>query len=1044
MKSSMRKTTRREIRASFGRYFAILAIVALGVGFFVGLMVTTPAMVKTGGDYMNRLELYDMRLVSTLGFEKDAPELFAGKEGIEAAEGAVSADFLATEPDGRDRVLAAQTLLETQNRLELVAGRLPEAPDEVVADASLYPESAVGSTIRISEENPEATAELFAYKEYKIVGTAHAVYYVNYERGATTLGNGRVGGFVYLLPEGFDTDYYTEVFLRLDEDYEIYSDEYKAAAQELELWAEPLAEQAAQERYDRIISDAKAEIDDAKKTLREETAEAKAELAEAEQELSDGQAELEDGRAALADGRGQIADAKAELSSRQAELDRSRQELSDGRAELEAGLLQIAEGKAQLQAAIAAAQGGGSLPGEGMQGSGSLPGSGQTQASDLQAQLNALEAQLAALEAQEAELLQKQAELEAGEAQLAAGQEQLDGARRTLSAKEKELEEQEGKLADAEKELADGQQEYEDGRRTLAEETADAKGKIADAEEELAKIEAPDVYALGRDTNMGYACYENDSAIVAGIAKVFPFFFFLVAALVCITTMNRMVEEQRTQIGVLKALGYSEARIMGKYLYYAGSAGVIGSVIGFVIGSTVFPTVIWSAYRIMYNLGDYTLYLDWRLAAVSLAAAMLCSMGATWLTCRYELSGTAAELIRPKSPKSGKRIVLERMPFLWNRLSFLAKVSVRNVFRYKQRFFMMVVGIGGCTALLVTGFGVKDTIADVADMQYEEVQLYDMGVTLKDSAEEGMDGALAQALEESSAAWTAAAEVSMDLTGKDATKSAIVVVPQDMGEIGKYVDLHTHEGEAVLWPQKGEAVINEKLAQNCGIRVGDMVSLRNEDGEKLWVTVSALSQNFIYNYVYVSPETWEENNGSAPRYRTLYLQTAEGTDSRVLSETLLACDGVSAVSVNADLLNQVNNMMKSLDAVILLIIVCAGALAFIVIYNLTNINITERIREIATIKVLGFFPKETAAYVYRENVVLTAAGALAGLFAGVWLHRFVMANINIDMIAFDVRILPMSFVNSVLLTFVFMLIVDVIMYVKLEKINMAESLKSVE
>ena len=419
-------------------------------------------------------------------------------------------------------------------------------------------------------------------------------------------------------------------------------------------------------------------------------------------------------------------------------------------------------------------------------------------------------------------------------------------------------------------------------------------------------------------------------------------------------------------------------------------------------------------------------------------------MGATWLTCRYELSGTAAELIRPKSPKSGKRIVLERMPFLWNRLSFLAKVSVRNVFRYKQRFFMMVVGIGGCTALLVTGFGVKDTIADVADMQYEEVQLYDMGVTLKDSAEEGMDGALAQALEESSAAWTAAAEVSMDLTGKDATKSAIVVVPQDMGEIGKYVDLHTHEGEAVLWPQKGEAVINEKLAQNCGIRVGDMVSLRNEDGEKLWVTVSALSQNFIYNYVYVSPETWEENNGSAPRYRTLYLQTAEGTDSRALSETLLACDGVSAVSVNADLLNQVNNMMKSLDAVILLIIVCAGALAFIVIYNLTNINITERIREIATIKVLGFFPKETAAYVYRENVVLTAAGALAGLFAGVWLHRFVMANINIDMIAFDVRILPMSFVNSVLLTFVFMLIVDVIMYVKLEKINMAESLKSVE
>lgn len=357
MKSSMKKTTHREIRASFGRYFAILAIVALGVGFFVGLMVTTPAMVKTGGDYMNRLELYDMRLVSTLGFEKDAAELFDGKEGIEAAEGAVSADFLATEEDGRNRVLAAQTLLETQNQIELVSGRFPEAPDEVIADASLYPESAVGSTIKVSEENPETTAELFAFKEYTIVGTAHAVYYVNYERGATTLGNGRVGGFVYLLPEGFDTDYDTEVFLRLEDDYEIYSDEYEAAVKELKAWAEPLAQQAAAVRHDRIIADAQEEINDAKKTLREETASAKAELADARKELADGQAEIENGKEQLSDGRRKIAAAKTELSSRQTELDRSRQELADGRAELEAGLLQIEQGKAQLNAALAALQG---------------------------------------------------------------------------------------------------------------------------------------------------------------------------------------------------------------------------------------------------------------------------------------------------------------------------------------------------------------------------------------------------------------------------------------------------------------------------------------------------------------------------------------------------------------------------------------------------------------------------------------------------------------------------------------------------------------
>lgn len=1030
----MWKTTYREIRQSFGRYAAILAIVALGVGFFVGLMVVTPAMVRNGGRYLNSHDLYDLRLLSTLGFEKDSVDAFTGREDIKAVEGAVSSDFLAVDEGGKSRVLVAQTLLKVQNQVELKAGRLPEAADEIVVDSSLFSKDDIGKTIQVSDENSEETADLFAYDVYTIVGVADASYYINYQRGSTTLGTGRVSGFVYMLPDGFDTDYYTELFVRLDQNDRIYSDAYKAKIEDLKTWAEPIAEQEAQNRYDSLKADAQQKVDDAQKELRDQTADARTDLEEAKQKLTDGQKELADGKEQIADAKKQLQQAKQTLAQKQTELNNGRAQLVDGRSQLETGQAQLDSARAQLNAAIAAAQSAGSQAGaeSGVSGSAAV----------------SLAQQLAQLDAQQAALDAQRNQLESSEAELTAGEKQLAAAKRELSSQEEQLNEQEQKLANAEKELADGQKEYEDGLQTLDEKTADAKEEIADAQKQIDEIQEPDVYVLGRDTNIGYASYENDSTIVAGIAKVLPFFFFLVAALVCMTTMNRMVEEQRTQIGVLKALGYSEARIMGKYLFYAGSAAGIGSVIGFLIGSTIFPTVIWNAYKIMYHMGDYELMFDPGLAAASLAVALLCSVGVTWLTCRYELMSTAANLIRPKSPKSGRRVWLEHIPFLWNHMSFLAKVSVRNVFRYKQRFFMMVIGIGGCTALLVTGYGIKDTIADIADMQYEEVQLYDMSATLKEgypAADTADFSELTGVLSGSSKDWMPFCEISMDLTGRSGVKTANVVIPQDTGAAQEYIRLRTEEGEDIPWPGEEEAVISAKLARKCGIRVGDTVTLRTEDGEKLKVKVTALSRNYIYNYVYISPETWELDNGSDPVYKSIYIHASEGAqENRELSEKLLACDVVSAVAVNADMLSQINKMMGSLDAVVLLVILCAGALAFIVIYNLTNINITERIREIATIKVLGFRPKETAAYVFRENVVLTALGTIVGLGAGICLHRFVIANIDVDMVTFQPRVLPFSFVKSILLTFVFMVIVDVVMYLKLERINMAESLKSVE
>ena len=514
--------------------------------------------------------------------------------------------------------------------------------------------------------------------------------------------------------------------------------------------------------------------------------------------------------------------------------------------------------------------------------------------------------------------------------------------------------------------------------------------------------------------------------------------------MVCMTTMARMVEEQRTQIGVLKALGYGKGSIVGKYLFYSGSAALIGCITGFLVGSYVFPQVIWTAYGIMYRLGDIEVMLDWRLALISLVVSLLCSMGTTAATCRYELTEKAAQLMRPKAPKAGKRIVLEKIPFLWNRMSFLVKVSMRNIFRYKQRFFMMVFGIGGCTALLVTGFGIKDSISSIIDSQYGEIQINDLNVVFSEPYYEMDSSEFEAAMETYAQEYMIAFEESIDLYYGEETRSVNLVIPEKPEEIGDYLNLHTPDGEAIAYPGTGEAVLTKKLAEKCGVSVGDEVSLRDEDGNSLTVRVSGISENFIYNYVYLSPETWTAQIGQEPEYRSAYLNVQEGQDVYEVSAAVMNCKGVSSVTAYEDMRVRFGSMMESLNYVVLLIIICAGSLAFIVLYNLTNINITERLREIATIKVLGFYRNETASYVFRENLMLTGVGTLVGLVMGKYLHEFVMYKVDIDMIAFDVHIAPLSILYSILLTFVFAAVVCWVMNRKLDAINMAESMKSIE
>ena len=1066
MKSMMKRNTFREIKKSFGRYFAILAIIALGVAFFSGLKITQSVMVHSADVYLKDLQFYDYRLVSTLGFTEENVEALAEKEDVRAAEGAISAEVLYKDAGENERVIKMHSITEKVNKLKLVAGEMPQSADECVVDSVLFSEDAIGSKLVLSENNTTDDLDKFAYKEYTITGLVQSPCYIQFERGNTSIGNGRISGFAYILKDGFAVDYDTEIYIKFDEDYDIYSDEYDSYMDAKEADWEAYTKEQADIRYEKIVKDAQDELDEKKEELEEKRAEAEAELESAKQQLTDGETEISDGK-------NQIASAKTELSAKASELQSGKDALSSKAAELESASQQIsgqesalaakkAEYEQGLNAYLAAKQQvtdqRNSLEAAKAQLTENTPGyeemlaqieAGLTEVAGAEAELNAKNAELEAaagqLSSAESQLAAAKQQIEDGKNALAAAEAELTDGENQLAAAKEQIEEKEDQLEAAETELADGLLQYQENQSEFDEQMQDADDQIADAQSKIDEIEKPETYVLDRNTNVGYVCLKNDSGVVKGIANVFPVFFFLVAALICMTTMNRMVEEQRTQIGVLKALGFSEGKIMGKYLFYSGSAAISGTLIGYVLGIHFFPLVIITAYGIVYKMGGIYYVSDLPLALVSLTVAVFCSVGTTWLSCHKELKEVAADLMRPKAPKAGKRVFLEHVPFIWKRLKFLQKVSVRNIVRYKKRFFMMVIGISGCTALLVMGFGVRDSVVAVADQQYEEIQLYDIGVTLKDGKMPGEANlkSLDSVLEKENAAGMYAMEKTIDLVTDKGTKSIHMVAVENPDEVGDFISLHTKKQEPIAYPKEGEAVLSKKVAETYAVKKGDTILLRDSDNNEMHLKVTGICENHIYNYVYIAPESYEKQIGDVV-FKNVYVRLPDASDIHEVSAALMKADGVTAVTVNSDMLSRISQMMSCMNYIVIIIIICAGALAFIVLYNLNNINITERVREIATIKVLGFYPKETASYVFRENMVLTAIGCGLGLILGKWFHRFVMGEIQIDMVSFNVQINAVSYLFSVLLTMGFAWIVNCMMTGKLERINMAESLKSID
>ena len=1096
MNKQTAKLTIREIKGSFGRYMAIFAIIALGAGLFVGLRMSKPDFIKTYDRYLHETNFYNFRLVSTLGLTQDDVDEVLKLDGVKDAEGVVSADFLYNQGDDKSIVIAAQEIPEKINLIDLKAGRMPQKGNECLADPEMYTQDDIGKTVKLSKQNSEQTMDTFAYDEYTIVGLTDSVLYINLERGSSTLGSGSVEGYIYLPSDGFSVDYFTDIYVTVDAEGYVYSDEYKDNAKTYVKPLEQFMEERAVIRYNNIIDEAKAKLADAKaqyqsglnkyeparaeyengvKQLKTEKANAEAKLAKTKKQLDDAEKMLQD---------------PSILDEKQAELDAAKAKLDKGKTEYESGLKQfetrsksaylvvdrqietytdrVENRKAniaqinteieELNAELEAAEANGEiLKAARLRTKLRLK---QPQLETNERELERAEKNLAAAQAKKAEIdaelapYKKQlddakTELDSGYAQVNAGQAELDKARKQLedapkqiaqgrAQYEKSKQQMETEFAKAEKKLAAGKKQLDAAKAQLDY----AKAQLTAAEKQIKNMEHADTYVLGRDTNIGYVCLSSDTDVVQSVASVFPAFFFLVAALVCLTTMTRMIDDQRTQIGIMKALGYSSSSIMLKYMVYSGSATLFGSIFGIAVGAFAFPAIVWFGYDIIYSFSSLVFTMDWALAFGMVCVNLLGMLLVTWFCCMKELRCAPSDLIRPKAPEAGKRILLERIGFIWNRLSFMQKVSARNVFRYKKRIFMMLLGIGGCTALVLTALGLNDTIQGVVDKQYSDIILYDYEVSLAYDMTDDEQKVFLDDCGDNVAEAMFMYRTSADASANGSTKSVTLTASDGQG-IGDFINL-VNDGETVAYPKAGEAIINCNLARMMDIGIGDEIKLTTADMDTLTVKVSGIFDNYVENLVFVNLDTCTQQWGGAPELKAALLKAPEGADVSACGEKISSVDGVRTMQMSISSRDRISNMMSSLLFVVAMIILCAGLLAFIVLYNLTNINISERIREIATIKVLGFYPHEASSYVFRENLVLTGMGALFGLLLGVVFHAFVMDAIKVDMMYFKPIISPLSFAFAVLLTFGFALIVNAIMRRRIDNIDMAGALKSIE
>ena len=1131
------KTILRSIKMTLPRFLAIFAIIALGVGFFSGLKVTTPSFVYTADIYAKEYAMFDFKFMSTIGFEESDIEELKKRTGC-IVEGAYTADCAALLGDSLTTdTVRFLSITKEVNKISLEEGRMPEKPDEIVIDAYMFPELAMGTKLVITDETSDSAMKMFKYKEFTVVGRGRTPLYLNFQRGTSDEGSGSLAYYVCALPEAFDSEYFTEAYLYANTGLYIYSDEYKAWAETAEEQYGDIVESVIKERFDRLIKDEYQKLYDGFDEFNDEIGDAWDEISDGQKELDDGRKELEDAQKEIDDGRKELSDAKKTLDDSKKKLNAASKKLNSAKVEINAGKTQLENAKKQLdgykaqlddyqkqitearnQLSEARANTPSAIAGLKSAISGlksqiadievgiknnqerlaqatdeaeiaeieaqietqkQNKSALETKLSESEQQLSALETAAAGFDEKEAQINSQQEQLDAqysaytenyqkyelqkdtydkGVKEYNKGKAEYDSGLKKYNDGLKKYNEGVKKLDDAQKEVDDGWKEYNDGVFELWKGYSEFSYKAGNAFNSelvygyvlLEAVDAPDTYALGRDKNTGYVCFDNDANIVDGVAAVFPIFFFAIAALVCSTTMSRMVSDERGIIGTMRALGFTDTAIVMKYAIYAGSASVLGGVLGFLGGTKLFPAVIWEVYAMMYGFTKLSFTTSMPLFIIALGVALICTVGVSVVTAMSALTGMPAELIRPKAPLPGKRILLERIGFIWTRMKFLHKVSARNVFRFKKRMWMMIVGIAGCTALLITAFGLYDSIVNVIDIQFDTIMKYDLKVTFDDKYRQSeLEDASRDALENAGIPfdYVIAKDERAKNDGSGYVRDVEIFISDDpnTAKIFGLSDIKT--GAELQWPADGEAAISGKLAEKNNVKVGDSVTLLYGDDEReVTLKVGAIFTNYTYHYVLMTPNTYREAFGKpyTPETALILTGTKSAADSYKIASYLSDNYNVKTWYSTSDSRESFANTTDRMNYVIVLIIASAAALAFIVLFNLNNINITERIREIATLKVMGFNKRETGAYVTRENVILVLLGFAFGIPLGILLHRYVMAQIAMDMVTYQVHIELISFVYSLAFVLLFSTVVNLIMRAKIEKIDMAESLKSAE
>lgn len=1071
MKHTYRKLFFRTVRGSLSRFLSIFFIVALGVGFLAGLLATTPDMRLTANTYYNDSRLMDLRVVSTLGLTEEDIAAIAATDGVAAVMPSQTVDAVITLPDGATAVLRMHTLPQDTesdtylNRPVLLSGRMPQAAGECIAVQGQYDKSSVKIGDRFAVSGDVTPNDRLQVDALTVVGIVRTAYYCSGESESTTVGDGKISRTVYVPTDTVQADTFTDAFLTLTDagTLDTYSDDYKALTDTVTDRLKTLGEVRAADRRASLVADAQATWDKENATYLSEKAKAEKELKNAlaaireneqklnaaEKMLTQKREELESGKKALENGKKTLAEKKeaaavvfAEHEKQLADNAAQLTESSDALAVAKKQLDELADTVAQTEAQLAAARENGTpeqvaaleqtlsrLKAAHAQQSAAW----QENADELNAAFAALDAARTALDA-EKENAEK--EFDAAEQELSKTEETLTSGETALIAGEKAQKEGAEKLKAAKADYAAAKKEADTA-------LADAEKKLADAKKQIDEIADGVWYVLDRNTNVGYVSFHSNTEKVEAIAKVFPVFFFLVAALVALTTMTWLVEEQRAQIGTLFALGYSRRVIAANYLLYAGLATVGGSILGLLIGFKVLPTVIFTAYSILYTMPPLVTTFNTAIALLAAGAALVCTIAATAAACGSTLRTTAARLMQPKAPKAGKRVFLEHVPFIWKHLSFTRKVTARNLLRYKKRFFMTVIGIAGCTALLLTGFGLRDAISDIVSIQFTDIYQYDLTLKLKDDT---VSDALLALMTERTSDRLAAAQVNGKVTKDGDSETVTLNIPADSARLADFVRLRERKTGEPLSLTDDTILLTEKQATALGVQKGDTVTLENDDGKTADIKIGGVIENYISGYVYLTPTLFQTLFGETPAYTTLWAKAdvADAAVRSALMQDVLACDGVSSASSSADLIDTFSRVFHSIDYIVIVLIVSAALLAFIVLYNLTNINIGERQREIATIKVLGFFDREVDAYIYRETAVLSIIGTLFGLIFGIFLCRFVVKTAEVDMVMFGRHIKAMSFVLSAAITLLFSFFVNLVMHPRLKKIDMVESLKSNE